>query len=286
MRPPDTVQRYYSISDGLRLAADVGGDASRQSVVLLHGGGQTRHSWRGVVQELLRHGYHVLNIDARGHGDSDWAPDADYRFESLASDLRAVIATLPNAPALVGASMGGITALLAIAGADRTIAKALVLVDVVPRLEVAGVSKIVSFMRAHADGFRTVEEAAEAVGAYNPNRTRSDDHSGLTKNLRRRDDGRLHWHWDPAFVAFAGGVAPDQFAGQLMQAADKVKVPSLLVRGLDSDVVSDGGVSELHKHMPALEILDVAGAGHMVAGDRNDAFNAGVVAFLLRNVPP
>lgn len=280
-----TEVRRYRVPGGIEVEADVGGDPSSPSVILMHGGGQTRHSWGGALRELLRQGFHVINLDARGHGNSDWAPDADYSLQAMASDLRAVIATLSSSPALVGASMGGITALYAVGNGEPTLASALVLVDVVPRVDAAGGKKIGDFMRANADGFATLEEAADAVSAYNPHRPRPKDISGLMKNLRLRDDGRLHWHWDPRFVQNEKRMEPPQFAEVLLAAADRVRIPSLLVRGMQSDIVSEAGVAEFRQHLPSLEVFDVAGAGHMVAGDRNDAFNDGVIGFLQRHRP-
>lgn len=274
----------YTGLDGLQLAADVGGDPAAPAVVLLHGGGQTRHSWGTAQQALLARGYHVINLDARGHGESDWAADGHYRLEAFAADLAAVVATLPQPPALVGASMGGITALQAVGG-DGLAATALVLVDVVPRIDPEGGARIAAFMRAHPNGFARLEDAADAVATYYPERPRPKDPGGLMKNLRRRDDGRLYWHWDPRFINQPRQVEPPDFAQRLLDAASKVRIPSLLVRGLKSDIVNDAGVRELQATLPGLTVLDIAGAGHMVAGDRNDAFNDGVLEFLAHHHP-
>ncbi|MFT4047047.1 MAG: alpha/beta hydrolase [Solimonas sp.] len=278
--------RRYAAPSGLSLAADVAGDPSAPAVVVLHGGGQTRHSWGGAMRELLRCGYHVINFDARGHGDSDWAPDADYSLAAMADDLRAVVATLPAPPALVGASMGGVTSLYAAGTSERPIASALVLVDIVPRVNQDGGAKIAEFMCSGVDGFASLEEAADAVSAYNPHRPRPKDLSGLMKNLRRRENGRLYWHWDPQFVANPRRMEPPQFTELLYGAASRVRVPTLLVRGTKSDIVTDEGIDEFRRFLPGLEVFEVAGAGHMVAGDRNDAFNQGVIGFLERHHPP
>lgn len=108
-----TVMRRYLVDDGVALTADVGGDPSAPAVILSHGGGQTRHSWGMAMTRLLADGYQVINVDARGHGDSDWSPAGDYRIERLAADLHAIAATLSSPPALVGASMGGAASLIA-----------------------------------------------------------------------------------------------------------------------------------------------------------------------------
>jgi len=278
--------RRYRGSDGISLVADVGGDPSAAPVILLHGGGQTRHSWRGVMQELLSRGYHVINLDARGHGDSDWSPDGIYSLDALAADLRSVVATLSAPPVLVGASMGGATSLYAVGTSTGPFASALVLVDIVPQLDPDGAQKIMAFMNARPDGFATLEEAVDAVAAYNPHRPRPRDTAGLMKNLRRHADGRLYWHWDPRILEAPQRPEPPVFADQLHQAAKHVRIPTLLVRGLKSDLVSDEGIAELRHYLPHLEVYDVVGAGHMVAGDKNDAFNDGVLGFLHRHMPP
>ena len=267
---------------GLAIAADVGGDPSGPPVILLHGGGQTRHSWGTAFRALAAVGFHVINLDARGHGDSAWAPDGDYTLPALAADLQTVIRTLSRPPALVGASMGGATALTLVGSSPPQTARALVLVDIVPRLEVEGSRKIQDFMRANRDGFANLQEAAEAVAAYNPHRPRPKDPAGLMKNLRRRDDGRLYWHWDPRFVDRPASAEPPQFIESLVAACAGVTIPTLLVRGLKSDIVSDAGVADLQRLIPHAEVFNVAGAGHMVAGDRNDAFNDAIVGFLRR----
>lgn len=255
-------------------------------MILLHGGGQTRHSWSRAQTDLVARGYHVINFDTRGHGDSEWSADGEYSLDRLVADLRCVIATLSVKPALVGASMGGITALALVGESGEDHAAALVLVDVVPRVEPAGVEKIRRFMTANPDGFASVEQAADAVAAYNPHRPRPNDVSGLLRNLRRREDGRLHWHWDPRFmVDRSRSPEPPNFHARALRATAGVRVPALLVRGMSSDIVSEDGVREFREHLPQLEIFDVAGAGHMVAGDRNDAFNAGVAGFLERSLP-
>jgi pimeloyl-ACP methyl ester carboxylesterase len=267
---------------GLHIAADVGGDPSSPPVVLMHGGGQTRHSWGTACRALVANGFYVINLDARGHGDSAWTPDGDYSLPALAADLRAVIDTLQRPPALVGASMGGATALQLVGHTPEPIARALVLVDIVPRIEQEGSRKISNFMRANRDGFANLEEAADAVAAYNPHRPRPKDPAGLMKNLRRRSDGRLYWHWDPKFVEMRDAAEPPQRIESLVAACAGVRISTLLVRGLKSDIVSDAGVADLKRLVPHTEVFDVPDAGHMVAGDRNDAFNDAIIGFLRR----
>jgi pimeloyl-ACP methyl ester carboxylesterase len=278
-------QRYIG-AKGVELAADVGGDPRAPSIILLHGGGQTRHSWGGAMRQLVLRGYHVINLDARGHGDSQWAADGDYTLEVLAKDLECVIGTLKSRPALVGASMGGATALLVAGAHANPVAAALILVDIVPRIDTGGAAKIRSFMSSGAAGFGTLAEASDAVAAYNPHRPRPKSNAGLMKNLRLRPDGRLYWHWDPRVLQQVRHAEPPLFADRLNSAAERVRIPTLLVRGLQSDIVTEAAVADFRAHLPRLEVFDVSGAGHMVAGDKNDVFNQGVFEFMQRHLPP
>ena len=277
----------FTSPDGVALRADVAAGATPDSpaVVLLHGGGQTRHSWGKAARTLAARGYGVINLDSRGHGDSGWSPDGRYSLEVLARDLPPLLRSLPPRVALVGASMGGGAAMVYVGSGLEPPVSALVLVDVVPRMEMAGANKIREFMRAHPDGFATLEEAADAISAYYPHRPRPKDIGGLRKNLRERPDGRLRWHWDPHVIDGPHTVEPPTFSDALVTASRNVRIPTLLVRGLESDIVGDTGVAALRADIPQLEVLDIAGAGHMVAGDRNDVFNAGILAFLERRLP-
>lgn len=276
-------RQIFVAPDGVELVADRGGAVDVPAVVLLHGGGQTRHSWAGAVRSLTADGLQVINFDARGHGESGWSPDGAYGLTDRARDLATITASLAVPFVVVGASLGGATAVQAIHEGLRP--AGLVLVDIVPEPEAEGVDRIVSFMRGHQNGFATIDEAAAAVAAYNPQRPPSRDPAGLMKNLRRRPDGRLYWHWDPRILEAAPAVhhgAVQEAAATLATLPD---LSVLLVRGLSSDVVSDAGIAAFRQMLPRLEVLDIAGAGHMVAGDRNDAFNEAIIGFARRVLP-
>lgn len=179
--------------------ADDGAGVDRKGVVLLlHGGGQTRHSWRNTGRNLAADGWSAVAVDARGHGDSQWAPDGDYGIDALVADLTALIGALGEKPVLVGASMGGMTSLIG-QGENPALARGLVLVDIAPRFETAGTAEIMAFMRSGLEGFASLDDAGAAVAAYTPNRVRTPNPDGLRKNLRLRE-GRWYWHWDPAFL--------------------------------------------------------------------------------------
>ena len=270
------------VAPDVHIAADLAGPDGAPTAVLGHGGGQTRHSWDKCEVQLARAGFQAINYDLRGHGDSDWSADGDYGIETRARDLMAVAAQGSRPLALVGASLGGITALVAASLGLEV--DALVLVDIVPKMSPIGVAKIRGFMMAHPDGFAAIEEAADAISAYYPDRPRPKDLSGLNKNLRLRADGRYHWHWDRRMMTDTRADPAHMLA--LLDAADWTdRVPTLLVRGMKSDIVDDDGVADLQRRIPHLEIADIRGAGHMVAGDKNDEFNAAVIEFLTRVMP-
>jgi pimeloyl-ACP methyl ester carboxylesterase len=270
---------------GVALAADVYGGSGSPPVLLLHGGGQTRHAWGTAATALAAAGRRAYSVDLRGHGNSDWSSDGIYGLGRFAADVEAMATGLDARPALVGASLGGLSSLVAIGESEQPIATALVLVDVAPRVEREGGQKIGGFMRAGLRGFDSLDEAADSIAAFLPHRPRPKDLSGLEKNLRRRGDGRWYWHWDPRFIANQEGVDGQEGLvrhDRLADAARHVKVPTLLVRGRMSDIVSDESVRELRELIPHAEVVDVAGAGHMVAGDKNDAFNEAVIEFIQR----
>lgn len=255
----------------------------RGTVLLLHGGGQTRHSWARSGPRFADAGWTTISLDARGHGDSDWVPGGSYTMDGFIGDLRRVIDELDVSPVLIGASLGGLTALLA-AGESPDLARALVLVDVTPRVEHEGTKHIIDFMSSAPNGFASLEEVADAIAAYNPHRKRPSNLQGLTKNVRLGEDGRWRWHWDPAFLQVPDETSRLTDHNRLIEAAEQVTIPTMLVRGASSDVVSPEGVAELRRLVPHAVVREVQ-AGHMVAGDDNDVFATQVVEFLDAQLP-
>ena len=269
--------------DDLNLIADEwnrGADAAADhpSILMLHGGGQNRHSWKNTGQILADAGFHVVALDSRGHGDSDRSPTADYSVESLCGDTLQVLYQIGRPVVLIGASMGGLTGIAAAHEAGPELVTKLVLVDVVPRFEKDGSARIRDFMFSGIDGFDSLDEAAEAVAAYLPHRTRPRSPEGLKKNLRLRD-GRWYWHWDPAFLT---KPADDPFIrmDKLERAAINLEIPILLIRGKLSDVVTPEGVEDFLAKVPHAQFVELSEAGHTAAGDDNDAFTEAVVRFV------
>ncbi len=270
-------------ASGNRIAGDAWGDPHGPLVVLQHGGGQTRHAWKRAGITLGAAGYHAVSIDARGHGDSDWVADGVYGQDAMVADLVSVIAQLgQRRPVLVGASMGGGTSLVAI-GEDHVDATALVLVDIAPRIEIEGVGKIQAFMNLKPEGFDSLQQVADAIASYQPHRQPPGSLAGLAKNVRLGADGKYHWHWDPRFRDVSREL--DLRRQRLEACARRLTLPTLLVRGGLSDVLTEAGAQEFLRLCPHAEYVNVTGAAHMVAGDRNDSFGDAVIEFLARKVP-
>lgn len=276
---PETVRvrsgEITLVGDHWRAAGDSNG-----AVLLLHGGGQRRFSWHRTGEWLAEAGWDAFAFDARGHGDSDWAPDGTYTISAFVDDLMAIAQMIGEPPVLVGASMGGMASLIA-EGERAPLSRCLVLVDVVARIEPAGSERIQAFMRSAPDGFATLEEAAEAIAAYNPHRQRPRSLEGLRKNLVQREDGRWHWHWDPSFLLLQRGEPEREIRhDRAAAAARRIRVPTLIVRGAHSDIVSDEGLREMQELIPHARIVEVSAAGHMIAGDDNDVFTSELLRFI------
>jgi pimeloyl-ACP methyl ester carboxylesterase len=271
-----------------RLVADLyAADSPRGLVLLAHGGGQTRHSWGGTARALAAQGITAVTMDQRGHGDSDWVESSAYDFNAFANDMSCAASQIRGQtgvkPAIVGASLGGLAGLFAAGNetGDDAFA-ALVLVDITPKMKVDGVRRIIGFMSEHSQqGFANVEEAADAISAYLPHRPRPTDLSGLSKNLRQGNDGRFRWHWDPKFISTRADAEhhAKEVEAQGFQAARRLKMPVLLVRGRESELVGESEVDAFIEAVPHAKFADIAGARHMVAGDRNDVFTDVLLTF-------
>jgi pimeloyl-ACP methyl ester carboxylesterase len=270
---------------GIQLVADTVGPATAPLLLFLHGSGQTRQSWGSALREAGKRGYRGVSVELRGHGDSDWSPDGKYSLDYFSADIRQVIEHLGGEPIIVGASLGGIIGMM-IASSPSPPLRGLVLVDITPRVEKNGAREVSAFMDSAPNGFASVEEAADAVAAYLRHRQRPKDTSGLKRNLRLRA-GRYYWHWDPAMLQM-GRDAEERFLraevgpNPLESAARGIKIPTLLIRGGRSTIVSEEGVQEFRQLVPHSEFVDISDAHHMVAGDANDQFNAAVFAFVDR----
>jgi pimeloyl-ACP methyl ester carboxylesterase len=273
-----TVSRVRT-TDGLELAVEVRHPLGSPALLFAHGFGQTRGAWRGTAAALAAQGYRCVSFDSRGHGESDRVPDGDYHMEQFIDDLRLLAHAEQRKPILMGASMGGLLGLVLAGEMDPEAFIALVLVDITPRWETAGVERILAFMQAHPDGFAGYEEAAEQIAVYMPHRAERKTEDQLRPLLRQGVDGRLRWHWDPALL---NGLVSEseRYQPRLMAAAAGVRVPTLLLSGGRSDVVSRGNVDEFLQLVPHAEHVELPRATHMVAGDANDAFTREIARFI------
>tara|TARA_B100000953_G_scaffold79847_1_gene64926 strand:- start:863 stop:1720 length:858 start_codon:yes stop_codon:yes gene_type:complete len=273
----------FTGKDKLNIIADIWGQSDNPLVVLLHGGGQTRHAWGNSGKILSSAGFHVVAMDLRGHGDSDWHPDGDYSIDSHKQDLINVLRTLGKPASLVGASLGGMIS-LSLAG-DKENSKfcsSLVMVDIGLYPDPQGAIRIVNWMKSSEKGFESIEEAAEAVAGYLPHRKRPRNVRGLKKNLRKKDDGRYYWHWDPRFLVGRKESEYDNLEDIQRNVAKRVTAPTLLIRGALSDVVTERNVNDFLASIPHAEFKEIRKAAHMVAGDRNDVFAEEAIKFLKR----
>ena len=276
---PEKLVERVSAADGIALAVEIRNPAGAPTLLFAHGFGQTRGAWRGTAAALAAQGYRCVSFDSRGHGESERVPGGDYHMEQFVGDLRLLAHAELRKPILVGASMGGLLGLVLAGEIDPDAFRALVLVDITPRWETAGVERILAFMQAHPDGFASYEEAAEEIARYMPHRAERKTEDQLRPLLREGSDGRLRWHWDPALLS--GLVSEsERYQPRLMAATAKVRVPVLLLSGGRSDVVSRDNVLEFLQLVPHAEHVELPRATHMVAGDANDAFTREIARFV------
>ena len=269
----------FTGSDGNRLAADIAGPDDGVPVVLAHGTGQSRNSWGATVEALSERGLRAIAYDLRGHGESDRTER--YAFEGHVDDLRAVLAGVGAPAILVGASLGGITMLDLLGDETRpAAARALVLIDVGHRFPPGGTANIDRFMSGTIGGFDSLEDAAAAIAKYLPHREPRRPGGGLLKTLEHRDDGRYYWRWDPAMLQRRPPIDMAAFERKILGDLHRVKVPTLVVRGSNSEILTRETAEEMLEALPDGRLVEVAGAHHMVAGDDNNAFLAALLGFI------
>jgi pimeloyl-ACP methyl ester carboxylesterase len=275
---PRSEQVNLVAADGVPLALQAYGSAGRPTLLFTHGFGQTAAAWDGAARQLAGAGFRGIGLDARGHGNSGWSDAGRYHLDHFLDDLVRVAHYCGPDTVLVGASMGGLVGLLA--EAERgPLFRALVLVDITPRWESAGVERILGFMRAHPEGFASLDAAADAIAAYLPHRRERKTPEQLRGLLREGADGRWRWHWDPRLLDAVHDQGA-QHQARLLGAAARVRTPLLLLSGSDSDVVSQNTIDEFLSLVPHARHEVVPRATHMLVGDRNDAFTGAVLQFL------
>ncbi len=259
---------------GLRFHYLDWGTAGLPSLVCLHGITQTAHSWDEIAPALART-HHVRALDQRGHGDSAWAADGDYRIDTQSRDVEAFLRDVVGGPAvLVALSMGGLNA-MTLAARVPELVRALVVVDIAPQVERRGVEHIRQFVTAN-DELDTFEEFVARAHAFNPRRSLENIRDRLRHNLRQLPNGRWTWKYDPRLRD------PARAAGDIGSLWDRIATigcPMLVVRGGESDVLAPETAERLAGLVHA-EVRTVAGAGHSVMGDNPAGFLAAVEPFL------
>lgn len=265
--------------DGLMLAGDAYGDPAASPVLFFHGGGQSRNAWTGSARTVADAGYYGISFDLRGHGDSDWAEDADYLADAFGRDIEQLLKQFCRPVTLVGASRGGQAALI---GGSRHPDKVrlIMLADVAPMMRDDGVEGIRAFFAEGSAGFDTLDAAADSL-ALHLNQQRISDPQRLGRSMRRDEKGRWHWRWDPA-TGRSDYLHPPSEGEAVLVAAARLKSPATLVRAELSHLLTDEGVEIFQQLAPQLEIITAPGVGHMFTADRNDAFAAQLLARLDR----
>jgi pimeloyl-ACP methyl ester carboxylesterase len=253
------------------------GSSDAPPLLCLHGITQTAHSWDEVA-EALSVDHRVICLDQRGHGDSDWAPDGDYHRQAMAADLDAVTDALGLSRFLLcGMSMGGINSITFTARRPDKV-RALVIVDVSPEIKVEGVRNIRNFVQA-PDELESFEAFVERAHQFNPRRSRDNIRSRLSHNLKRLPNGNWTWKYDRALRS--GQRSFD--ASALLDLWDdvaKVTCPTLVLKGGESDILSNEGAEKLRDAIPGSRLAVIPGAGHSVMGDNPLAFVEAVRGFL------
>jgi pimeloyl-ACP methyl ester carboxylesterase len=251
-------------------------------VMLAHGFGQTRQSWAATQQRLTQLDIASMAFDMRAHGESDRNPvSLRYQAEQFVADSSHLAQLFDCKPVLVGASMGGLTGLMA--QANDNVFSALVLVDVTPRWEAAGMQRILDFMNAFPTGFDSYEHAAEVIASYLPHR-RERKSSAQLQFLLRQENDRLHWHWDRRLLTEFVEQS-DTLQESMREAAKAIRVPVLLISGGKSDLVSQQTVNDFLELVPHAQHQSLSDATHMVAGDDNDTFSNTLIHFLHTQFP-
>jgi esterase len=254
------------VVDGLRLHYLDWGNHGRPPLLFLHGGCLTAHTW-DLVCLALRSDYHCLALDQRGHGDSEWSPIVDYGPDAHVHDIRGLIEQLGlERPVLVGHSLGGLNALIYAAAAAADPLAGVVLVDVGPDPQPAAVKRVADFvMGAPGDG--SVEDFVERARAFNPRRDPRLLRYSLLHNLRRLPNGTWTWKYDRR------GLTPEHIATVrkslegLRDGAEAITCPVLVIRGAESDVMTDTQAAAFAATLPVGRWAKVESAGHTVQGD-------------------
>jgi pimeloyl-ACP methyl ester carboxylesterase len=270
--------RHHVVLDGLRIHYLDWGNAERPPLLFLHGGSLTAHTW-DLVCLALRRDYHCVAVDQRGHGDSEWSPVGDYGPDANARDIRLLIEQLQlRGPVLVGQSLGGLHALAYTASAADSVA-AVALVDVAPGVESTGAQRVADFA-LNDPGPRPFEDFVRRALAFNPRRDPRLLRNSLKHSLRRLPDGMWTWKYDRRRLDAGYFESTKAHVERLRESASAIVCPVLVVRGADSDVLSDAAAADFAAALPHGRWRRVDAAGHNVQGDNPRGLVRALAGFL------
>lgn len=254
------------------------GDAAKPTVLMLHGASQQAHSWDFVSLGLSQE-YHVMALDQRGHGDSDWAPDGDYSLEAHQRDIDGFVQGQGlEAFTLIGHSMGGRNSYVW-ASRHPGILNALVIVDTGPQSAPRGQGRIERF-RELPDELDSFEAFAQRVQEYT-GRSREQVLGALQYSIRQRPDGKWTWKYDK-LLRTPGHRSPTWSADRLWECVGRITCPTLVVRGSESDIFAEATMQRMQEVIPDCTSVTVPRAGHLVPGDNPADFLAAVQGLLRR----
>ena len=261
--PPEVRREFTDLGDGRRLSSLVWGDSDPE-LVLLHGGAQNAHTWDTVALAL---GRPLVAIDLPGHGHSDRGRHGSLDVHENAEDVAIVMRALtPNADAVIGMSLGGVTT-LALADDVPELVRSIVLVDITPGVTAEKSRAITAFVQG-PESFPSFDEILARTIEHNPTRSESSLRRGILHNAVQREDGSWVWRYarHRGLERPPGAGPPDYSA--LWEAVSRVNVALLLVRGmLPQSVVDDEDEAELLHRCPTARVERIDSAGHSVQGD-------------------
>lgn len=263
--------------DNNTLIGDICNASGGPTAILLHGGGQSRSSWRIATQRLGNAQLKACAIDLRGHGDSDWSPDGDYHIDRFVADLVSVIEQLGSPAVLIGASFGGHVSLLA-AARHPSLVRAIVLCDVTPWIEGEATKAMRYTMFTAAAGFASVQDAAKHIDEIRGYPSKLDANR-LRRHMRQDAEGRLYWRWDPQFF-LSQDTQNEDLTELLTAAAENLKIPTLLIRAEQSEIVTPQQIAKFARMVPHASTAVIAGARHTVSADDNDKYASLILGFL------
>jgi pimeloyl-ACP methyl ester carboxylesterase len=269
------VQDRTETLNGLRFHYRDWGNTAAQPLVLLHGFTSHARSWDTFARAMQAR-CHVLALDQRGHGETEWAQD--YAPERMVEDVDAFVRTLGlRSFALLGLSMGGRNAYAYAAQYPAEVAK-LVIVDIGPEINMAGSDRIRAGVQT-ADIFDDPEDAFRAARAANPRPPEAELRHRVTSNLMKTDDGRWTFRYDKALRA-PDRPLPRPDPEKIWALLPNIACPTLLVRGAESDVLSPETAARMLQTIPNIRMVEVQDAGHSVPLDNPAGFLAAVQTLL------